>query len=385
MIRGLQISLTELPDQHKIPHEIKMSSEETVAADETISKLLKKQAIIPWTPELDGFMNNSFMRPKKDGGWRTILNLKRFNTYIDKIHFKMETLQNILDAITPNCFMASLDLQDAFHGLGVDPKFWKYLQFTWKGQVYTYVAMPFGLTSAPRHYTKLLKPVLAQLRKARIVIFIYLDDSWIRGMSFNSCLTAVKDSLTLMLRVGLLPHPEKSAPLPVQCIEFLGFVLDSILMQVSLTPHKTTRVIQMCVQAIERKSITIRELAQLIGKIVSCFPATPRGRHITGTSKDSRTTPCCMQLETSTQHALSTSDASSHFDGGFKHFQRHLHQSDVIPRPTRCSQTRARMDGVLISKDRLPKENLLLRSLSGQSTQKRSLQYSSGSNPFNTN
>ena len=278
MIRGLQISLTELPDQHKIPHEIKMSSEETVAADEMISKLLKKQAIIPWTLELDGFMNNIFMRPKKDGGSRTILNLKRFNTYIDKIHFKMETLQNILDTITPNCFIASLDLQDAFHGLGVDPKFWKYLQFTWKGQVYTYVAMPFGLTSAPRHYTKLLKPVLAHLRKAGIVIFIYLDDSWIRGTSFNSCLTAVKDSLTLMLRVGLLPHPEKSAPLPVQCIEFLGFVLDSILMQVSLTPHKTTRVIQMCVQAIERKSIMIRELAQLIGKIVSCFPATPRGR-----------------------------------------------------------------------------------------------------------
>jgi hypothetical protein len=37
--------------------------------------------------------------PKKDGGLRPILNLKPLNVYMEKSHFKMETLRSIIQAL----------------------------------------------------------------------------------------------------------------------------------------------------------------------------------------------------------------------------------------------------------------------------------------------
>ena len=39
-----------------------------------------------------------------------------------------------------------------------------------------YQCLPFGISSAPRAFTKLLKPVVATLRSAAIRLVIYLDD-----------------------------------------------------------------------------------------------------------------------------------------------------------------------------------------------------------------
>ena len=53
----------------------------------------------------DEFISNIFVRPKSDGGIRVILNLKPFNRqYVDKIHFRMESLKSAINAMTLNCF-----------------------------------------------------------------------------------------------------------------------------------------------------------------------------------------------------------------------------------------------------------------------------------------
>lgn len=54
-----------------------------------------------------------FTRPKKDGSHSLILNLKDLNVFIQYHHFKMYTFQNVVDIVTENCFMGSLDLRDA--------------------------------------------------------------------------------------------------------------------------------------------------------------------------------------------------------------------------------------------------------------------------------
>ena len=47
-----------------------------------------------------------------------ILNLQPFNKqYVDKIHFKMESLKSAISAMTPNCFLASVDLKEAFYSI----------------------------------------------------------------------------------------------------------------------------------------------------------------------------------------------------------------------------------------------------------------------------
>ena len=53
----------------------------------------------------DEFRSNIFVRPKSDRGIKKILNLKPFSQqYVDKIHFKMESLKSAINVMTPICF-----------------------------------------------------------------------------------------------------------------------------------------------------------------------------------------------------------------------------------------------------------------------------------------
>ena len=51
----------------------------------------------------------------------------------------METLNHILKPIKPNCYMASLDIKDAYYIIPVAEEFQKYLKFIWKGKLLNFV------------------------------------------------------------------------------------------------------------------------------------------------------------------------------------------------------------------------------------------------------
>jgi hypothetical protein len=52
---------------------------------------LQKDIIHSVTNVRNQYISNIFARPKKDGTYRVILNLKVLNSEIEKHHFKMET------------------------------------------------------------------------------------------------------------------------------------------------------------------------------------------------------------------------------------------------------------------------------------------------------
>ena len=74
-----------------------------------------------------------------------ILNLKPFNEFVDYHHFKMDTLCTALKLIRPGCFMASVDLKDAYYPIPIAEEDRKFLMFEWKGQYYQYTCLPNGL------------------------------------------------------------------------------------------------------------------------------------------------------------------------------------------------------------------------------------------------
>ena len=74
-----------------------------------IDKLITKGVIVPSSPEKDDFVSTIFLRPKKDGSHRTILNLKQFNEFVEYHHFKMDKLEAAISMMKPGCYMASVD------------------------------------------------------------------------------------------------------------------------------------------------------------------------------------------------------------------------------------------------------------------------------------
>ena len=75
----------------------------------------------------------------------------------------MDTLETAIRLITPGCFMTSIDLKDAYYSVPMALEHQKYLKFVWRNQLYAFTCLPMGLTSSPRIFTKVLKPVFVTL------------------------------------------------------------------------------------------------------------------------------------------------------------------------------------------------------------------------------
>ena len=217
----------EYPAQTVQPSKINFSAAEIMIIDSEIAKLDSKEVLQVTTRVPDGFISNIFIRPKKDGAFRMILNLKPLNKFVDYHHFKMDTFRTALKLFRPGCFMASVDLKDAYYSIPIAEEDRKLLMFQWKGKYYQFTCLPNGLSSAPRIFTKILKPVYARLRSIGHTFMGHVDDSLLVGQSFDSCHRNIADTAYLFANLGFTIHPVKSVLQPQQKIDFLGFVLDS--------------------------------------------------------------------------------------------------------------------------------------------------------------
>lgn len=83
----------------------------------------------------------------------------------------------------------------------------------------------------------------------------------------------VKCTLELLRSLGFIVHPTKSVLLPIQCITYLGFNINSATMTVILTDSRKESIKAMAVQLRGENKTIIRVLARFIGLCVASFPA----------------------------------------------------------------------------------------------------------------
>ena len=224
-VSSQRIEFNQNPVQLNLPVQPNYSCQQGQFIDSEIQSLLKKGVIVESTHEPNEYISPIFLRPKKDGSHRMILNLK----------------------------------------------------FQWRGKLYQYTCFPNGLAICPRKFTKFLKPVFSNLRSIGHLSVIFIDDSYLQGADFNLCVKNVKDTITLLDQVGLVIHPEKSVLYPTQKLVFLGFLLDSIKMIISLTGEKTQKIKEACQKLLQSPQPTIWEVARVIGMLIASFPGVMFG------------------------------------------------------------------------------------------------------------
>ena len=122
-ICGYRVNLDTTPYQKHLPRPIVFNASESALIEEEIRTFLHKKVIekVPENTNSEGeFISNILMQYKKSGGIRIILNLKLFNQkYVEKIHFKMQTLKTAIDNMTKDCYFCTIDLQEAFFSIPV--------------------------------------------------------------------------------------------------------------------------------------------------------------------------------------------------------------------------------------------------------------------------
>ena len=96
-----------------------LPSKENKIISVKIKKLLKKSVIVCSAPEESEFISGIFTKDKRDGNKRMILNLKKFMKFVNYKHFKMEFINNVINIVKPNVYMASTDLKDPFFSVPI--------------------------------------------------------------------------------------------------------------------------------------------------------------------------------------------------------------------------------------------------------------------------
>ena len=188
-------------------------------------------------------------------------------------HFKMENLAMMKDLLREGDRMASIDLKDAYLSVSVWEEHRRYLRFSWRGTLYEFQCLPFSLCSAPRVFTKLLKPVLARLRHQGVHLIMYLDDMLVMAQSREELEKQLQQITSLLELLGFVVNREKSKLVPTQLIQYLGFLVDSRVMKIGLMEEKVAQMITTCTRVHQKHSLPVWELARLIGKMTATLPA----------------------------------------------------------------------------------------------------------------
>ena len=129
--------------------------------------------------------------------------------------------------ITQDDYLTKIDLKDAYLAVPIYPSHRRFLCFRWKGENYQCAALPFGLSSAPRIFTKLLRPVMAKLRSLGVKLMVYIDDILLAAPLVAVANTHTKIALKLLQSLGFVINWKKSSLEPEQTLEYLGLIVDS--------------------------------------------------------------------------------------------------------------------------------------------------------------
>ena len=119
------------------PRQPQLSVAQQEILDQEVHNLLQKRAIEECHNQ-GGFYSSLFIFPKKDGGWRTIINLKRLNRYLRIQHFKIESVYSVRDVLQRGDWMGKLDLQDAYLTVPAFHPHRRFLRFQWRTQTYQF-------------------------------------------------------------------------------------------------------------------------------------------------------------------------------------------------------------------------------------------------------
>ena len=123
----------------------------------------------------------------------------------------------------------SLDLKDAYFHIGINPADRRYLHFCHNSTAWQFTVLPFGLSTSPRVFTNILKPVLAYAHLHRVKLHMFLDDWLLNPGTHQEALEQTSWLKSLCRKLGLVLNLEKSDLAPSQVATFLGIELDTLV------------------------------------------------------------------------------------------------------------------------------------------------------------
>ena len=280
MTLGYRIQFRRRPPfSRQVEQTIVTDPARALALETEIGTLLRKGAIrrIESGASQPGFYSKYFLVPKASGGLRPILDLRRLNSFVKTLSFRMLTCTQVLSSVAEGEWFTLVDLKDAYFHVPIHPLHRRFLRFAFGGQEYEFRVLPFGLSLSPRVFTRVVAAVLAPLHAQGIRVLPYLDDWLIQATSRQQ---AVEDTARVVSHVqslGFRLNWEKSVLTPSQQITFVGISLDSVSMVATLPPRRVESLLGFAQEFRIGACMSLAQHQRLSGLMVAASPVVPLG------------------------------------------------------------------------------------------------------------
>lgn len=165
-----------------------------------------------------------------------------------------------------------IDLSHAYYHISMDKRCWKYMCFRWKGKVYCYTCLCFGITSAPQIFTMIIACIVGFWRREygmRTLPFI--DDLTSGALCPRVGAAQAKFQIAHLKALGWIIQMKKflGVPEPLVRLPSLGTVI-SFDDQKFWTDSEKLAAVKLLARAnLKKKKECARTLAILPGMIMS--------------------------------------------------------------------------------------------------------------------
>ena len=139
-------------------------------------------------------------------------------------------------------------------------------------------ALPFGLTTAPYIFTRVMSYPISVLRKKGVFVLAYLDDLILWAESQEELKKSVQLTLLTLEKLGFILNYEKSQLTPCQDLVWLGIRWIPSSFQMALTPQYRERLRESANLAVQMKLVSRRQIESLQGLIAFACQILPLGR-----------------------------------------------------------------------------------------------------------
>jgi hypothetical protein len=191
-------------------------------------------------------------------------------------------LKAALQLTEPGDWQAVYDLSSAYFHIKIFDQHIDYLGASFVAedgstQFFRYKYLAFGISTAIHVMTKVMKPLSAYISQLGIRHSIYLDDGRIVAPSKVQAAEDLDTVFSILKAAGwtIASHKSDSVSSVSQIKNYLGFKIDSLQMKVFLQPQKEVAIRSIVREFItfKNKTIRVKFLAKVLGKIISCSPA----------------------------------------------------------------------------------------------------------------
>lgn len=205
---------------------------------------------------------------------RLILDCSFMNKFVAKFKFKIDDLSLTIKMTRKGFRMIKFDLKSGYYHVDIHPEHQVYLGFSWfiggKQRFFVFKVLPFGLSSGPFVFTKLLRPLVRKWRAQGILCQVYLDDGFACGSKehMQMCSPIVLGDLT---NCGFVINVDKIEFCPKLSLTYLGFIINCQSLQLSLPDCRRNAILKQLFSCLKRyPMLSARRALQIAGSIISC-------------------------------------------------------------------------------------------------------------------